>query len=299
MEDIFHLSNNNTQYFYNTGPNAWQVWRKTPNASTVVIFCLGGGGGGGGGESDAGINTKNGGGGGGSASYTTATFPAYLLPDELFINVGSGGTGGLSNANSLDSATLSYVSINSNSKIPQDCVCVSGTVTAKGGLGASLTTGGAGGTIATPSMAYFLKLSTYYAVAGMNGANGTVNGIGVSVTGLVSAVTCPGAGGGGGAAGTGGFAGGTVTGQGLCNYIIAPGSGITGANGTNGNDGVFMMKPFCTLGGSGGGGSGANGGGKGGNGSFGSGGGGGGGGTSPGGGAGGNGGDGLVIIVQV
>ena len=296
MEDIFHLpNNNNTQYFYNIGPNAWQPWRKNPNASTVVIFCLGGGGSGAGGESQAFGNTKNGGGAGGSAAYVTATFPAYLLPDELYVNVASGGTGGIPNTAGGVGA-LSYVSIKSNSKSPQDCVCVSGTAGAGSGAGGTLVTGGVGGTIVTPTMANFLRLSTYYAVSGLTGAAGTLNGVGISVNALTSNVTSQGAGGGGAGGGTAGFLGGSVNGQGLCNYTILGGSAFTNANGTNGGDGVFVDKPFCSFGGAGGGGTGINTGGNGGNGSFGSGGGGGGGGAP--GGSGGNGGPGLVIIVS-
>jgi hypothetical protein len=296
MEDVFHLVNNNTQYFYGCGcPNDWKVWRKNPNASTVVIFCLGGGGGGGGGETIAFGNSKNGGGGGGSAAYTVATFPAYLLPDELFINVASGGTDGPS-AGAGGAGTLSYVSINP-SKLPQDCVCVSGTVGAQGAAGSSQLPGGAGGTIVTSAMAYFLKMSTYYAVSGNTGGAGVNGGAGTTVTALQSTITSPGAGGGGSGSGTAGLLGGSVLGQGLCNYVILGGSAYTDANGGDGFDGVYNMKPFCAFGGSGGGGTGINTGGKGGNGSFGSGGGGGGGGSPAG--AGGKGGNGLVIITQI
>ena len=296
MEDVFHLSNNNTQYFYNTGSNAWQVWRKNPIASTVVIFCLGGGGAGAGGESQAFGNTKNGGGGGGSAAYVTATYPACLLPDELYINVASGGTSGDPNT-AGGSGSLSYVSIKSNSKLPQDCICVSGTGGAESGAGCSLVTGGIGGSVVTTSMAYFLKLSTFYAVSGLTGAAGTLNGVGTSVNALTSNITTPGAGGGGAGGGTAGFLGGSVNGQGLCNYVIMGGSAFTDANGTNGGDGIFVDKPFCTFSGAGGGGTGQRIGGNGGNASFGSGGGGGGGGGT--GGYGGKGGDSLVIIVQI
>ena len=91
-------------------------------------------------------------------------------------------------------------------------------------------------------------------------------------------------------------------------YIPANGGSISGrgfvqdvaggvAPGGNGQNGMFMMKPFVCLGGTGGASHNASDGGNGGNGGPGSGGGGGGAGTSPRpGGTGGRGGDGLVII---
>lgn len=299
MEDTFHLGDkNNTHYFYASG---WQVFKKNKNAATLSIFCLGGGAGAGSGENNANpALVKNGSGGGGSSSYTVAVFPAQLLPDTMYIYVGLGGSGGTANATMAgQEGELSYVSITPNSKLATDVVCISGTATAKGSLGATQL-GGVGGTVATPTVANFLKLSTYYTVAGLQGGSGGITTTaGVSITALTSSVVTPGAGGGGSDA-TNGADGGTCWGRGgLPTAIGGDGNLNWGSGGTHG---TFVLQPFCAQSGSGGGGRGntTGSGGDGGNGSFGCGGGGGGGGSTAqgGGGKGGDGGNGLIIITS-
>ena len=297
MIDNFHLGDkNNVSIFYGACcQNYWQTWYKNPISQTVTIFCLGGGGGGAAGF--GGITNKNGGGGGGSAAYTIATYPSSMLPDTLFVNVGSGGSGGtLVSAGQV--GNLSYVSVNANSKIAADTVCISGTVAAQGGVGGSTVTGGDAGTMATILNCPFLGNSTYYTFVGQQGAAGGVAGgatPGLSLTAITTSLFSGGAGGGGGGSTTS-TSGGTI----WSNNSIFP--NIVGGVSVGGvaNNGISFLQPFCGVGGSGGGGNSGTGniGGKGGNGSYGCGGGGGGCAHETASvGAGGSGGNGIVIII--
>ena len=292
----FHLGDkNNVSIFYACGSNTWQPWYKNPKSQTVTIFCLGGGGGGAAGF--GGTSTKNGGGGGGSAAYTIATYTASMLPDTLFINVGSGGSGGTL-ASSGGFGNLSYVTTESNNITISNTICVSGTVGGGGGAGGSTITGGVAGTMATILNCPFLGNSTYYTFVGQAGANAVSGGVGLSITGLSTSLFSGGAAGGGGGS-TATFTGGTV----WSNNTLFPniiGGGYVSV-GSNGDYGINISKPFCGFGGAGGGGNASVGniGGNGGVGSYGCGGGGGGCAHATNiTGNGGKGGDGIVIIIQ-
>jgi hypothetical protein len=65
-----------------------QSWVKPQGASFVFFSLIGGGGGG------AGYNGVDPGGGGGSAAVTNFMCPAFLIPDQLSVMVGTGGAGG-------------------------------------------------------------------------------------------------------------------------------------------------------------------------------------------------------------
>jgi len=76
---------------FNTTPVNHQTnasWTK-PQGASFVYFCLIGSGGGGGGYDS--IDT---GGGGGSGAVTNFMCPAFLIPDQLSVMVGTGGPGG-------------------------------------------------------------------------------------------------------------------------------------------------------------------------------------------------------------
>ena len=93
--DVFNLPNteNNFNVFYSNGSdNSWQTWIKPKNVRFVYMTLIGGGGGGSGGS----VSTSalvNAGSGGGSSSITNGLFPANVLPDILYIQVGVGGWG--------------------------------------------------------------------------------------------------------------------------------------------------------------------------------------------------------------
>jgi hypothetical protein len=207
-------------------------------------------------------DTLTGGVGGGSAAVTQWIGPAIFIPDELRINIGSGGVnGGNGTATTVvwqgPRAAAGYVLLTANG---------------------SSTTGGA---VSTNN--FFGASGIFTSIAGQAGA--AVDG---NITGSTTTFLSGGAGG----ASAVTNAGGGVN----CNYgypVIAGGVGTTGGVG---RDGYFLTQPIMIgTGGSGGGGNSTAAGGVGGRGGIGCGGGGGGIGTTAGG-AGGNGGDGAVFI---
>ena len=255
---------------------------------------IGGGGGGGGGQAGLSGSTRNGGGGGGSSSVTKGLFPANLLPDVLYILVGSGGLGGAS-ATTGGSGRLSYVSSQPNT-ILSNLVLIS-TNPSFLATGGATSGGGNGGTAFNQSLAI---LSYYGIVESNNGNQGGNPGSGAGNTETQdNSIT------GGGAPGAGSVSSSNIGGsiaQGLFTPSIS--GGAAGRN--SGNPGVFSQlpsihsisnAPLYFTGGSGGGSNNAGIGGAGGNGSYGSGGGGGGAGTT--GGSGGDGGNGIVIITSL
>jgi hypothetical protein len=305
--DFFNLPNLASQnnFFFANG-SAWQVWNKPLNCKFVYIFAIGGGGGGGGGRTSA-LNTATGGGGGGSSAITIGLYPANMLPDRLYIQVGLGGAGGIGSGIG-NAGTLSYITLALNTA-NLNIIIQSGSAGASGG-GAGGTSvagqGGVGGTAWTNSSFVFGNLGLVNSEIGQTGANGgTQSANGVSLT--PSKICTGGAGGGGVSSGTTGAShlGGNITGSGFLSTITG---GINDANdnSVNGNDGYQSLNSLLTsyhtpmffTGGAGGGSCNTSGraGGKGGLGSYGSGGGGGGGAYSGIGGAGGNGGDGLILI---
>lgn len=314
MLDISNIPNstNYTQTFYAiSGSNAWQTWIKPRGAKIIQIFCLGGGGGGSqGGVNSSGLSPAYGGGGGGGSSITQGLFPAFLLPDTLYIQVGIGGFGGppktaIGNppAGNAGNGGLSYVSVGPTSSIGA-LILASGTTAAAGATGL----GGSGGTVFVNTA--FSNLGFIKTTAGVDGADSSTTADAFSITALTSSMVMGGAAGGGRTNGalTGFNAGSVLSSSIFLTTTLPGGAGTSGSAGQNGRNGYGFFSPiFCGTGGSGGGGS-LSGwkGGDGGNGFYGCGGGGGGGtqqpfvGTSPtGSGKGGNGGNGLVIITTI
>ena len=289
---MFNLdpTENRTQVFNYTGN--WEPWRKPDNASLIFITCIGGGGGGGGGRDGGAGNATAGAGGGAGSAVVTTVFIASMLPDILYVNVGSGGSGGTARA-SGGVGQLSYVSLQPNTST-FNLVCVSGAAPTGGGaLAASVVAGPGGVGNATPTEinSVFLGMSVVSGNAGPDGAAGAAyNGAnGVSLTGLTNTITCGGTGGGSCTAGGGGFSGGTIF------FKIDSNQKLVGGYGTGrGNDGITLNNPFYSLGGSGGGGITSGAAGSGSNGGIGSGGGGSGSGATVT--KGGEGGHGIVII---
>jgi hypothetical protein len=297
--DVFNFQNtqnNNFVFYANGSTTSWQTWNKPRNVKFVSIFAISGGGGGGGGRASGTVINAAGGGGGASSGTALGIFPANSIPDTLYIQVGLGGTGGISQ-NSATAGSITYVSAQPNTTSIN--VIIAGTATGPNG-GAGGQAGGTGGGAPTA----FNKTSTgllgasgmITSTAGWAGVNGGTAVSGTSI--VVSGFTTGGAGGGGNTSTSGDTAGGNITGIGIVPTIIG---GVSG--GTAGYVGYNSVLPFVSssisvpmffTGGSGGG-SKFNGvGGNGGDGGYGCGGGGAGSGLT--GGVGGKGGNGLVII---
>jgi len=238
MIDTFNLPNNSkTQIFYSNGvSNSWQTWTKPDGCTLVYMTLIGGGAGGGGGRNELGAGGfGTGGGGGGSSSVTTGLFQACLLPNNLFIQVGSGGFGGNGKTSGNDGDTgtngsLSYVVVIPTATT-SNIVLSSGSVAATGGAGGRSNSGGGGGNAGTSfvfSTNPFSNLGIINSVIGQPGSNGStsVNPINdVTITGI----TTGGAGGGGSSSSTI-YSGGSINGSGFINRINGGRFSITGTN---------------------------------------------------------------------
>ena len=306
MIDLFNIPNlgvYNKVFFANN--SAWEIWQKPNNIKFIYFYVIGSGGAGGGGRT-GGINTGGGGGGGASSSISVGLFPAFMLPDLLYVQVGIGLNGAPANTGA-SSGQLSYVSVAPNTTAI-NIVMQSGDTSAGGGGGGTTSLAGVGGTagsVWTYANYPLAEMGMVTSVAGQNGsAGGGTASAGVSVTPILPITG--GAGGGGESSTASSFVGGNINGSGFF-QTISGGTNNVNTSAVNGNSGFntiipttesFMSLPLFFTGGSGGGGCNTAGftGGTGGNGSFGSGGGGGGASYNGTGGSGGRGGDGFILI---
>ena len=297
MLDINHITtqSDNVKIFYTQGDTVWQTWTRPRNCKFVWIMCMGAGSGGFGGAGGAGAGVST---GGPSGAVTRALFQANVLPDTLYVQVGTGSIGGAGStglSNPLPGVPgRSFVSIAPSSATTMNIVCTSGLANASGGTPESAATVAAAG---------LLSLGNFTSIAGIAG-NSTAG----EYVPLTTTITCPGGAGSAAGVGTAGYGIASVNlgtystpaiPGGFGNISTGPTPGISSA----GNPGIWSWKPMYGLGGSGGGGITGSGiiGMNGGNGSYGCGGG-AGGNTNSGvgstGGNGGKGGDGLVIIAS-
>jgi len=311
MIEFSHIPNQ-PQYhkvFYASG-DIWQVWQKPNNVNFIYFYVIGAGGAGGGGRTGA-VNSGGGGGGGGSSSVSVGLFPAFMLPDILYVQVGLGVSGATAGAGAA-SGDLSYVSVQPNTNALH-VVMKSGDSPAGGGGGGTNTGTGAGvGGTAGAAWTYtnfpYGKVGMITSVAGQTGGAGGSNvpADAPNITPILG-VTAGTGGGSNNAGGTTQGLPGNITGSGFLPTISGGTSNVAdnvaragkfGFMGIKPGTESYMNLPMVFTGGSGGGAGGNTGysGGTGGNGSYGSGGGGGGASYSSTGGSGGRGGDGLVLI---
>jgi hypothetical protein len=306
MTDTFHIIDNNlsNQTFYYNGSNTWQIWQKPPNCNYVNIFLLGGGAGGQGGEigtGGAGGVTRDGGVGGGSSSITYVTYPAFALPDTLYVQVGAGGAGGaaaIGTGLQGSPGGLSYISV-----IPDSGYTTQNVVMVSGNAPAGTTTCNTAGTGIIVSQ---ILLSEIAFISTYNGQAGAARGLSSGTAGSITPTGIPIT---GGAGGSGVNSVGTLGTSGDINeFLFSPkisgGASNQTLGGSPGRAGYSTRSSFYNAnyklplfftGGSGGGAGDTSPGANGGNGAFGCGGGGGGAGQTSAG-TGGRGGDGLVII---
>lgn len=284
-------------------PRSMQQWNKPKGINFVYGLLIGPGSGGGGGYS-FGAGTAGGGGGGGTPGGIIQFIqPAYLMPDTLFISVGTGGTGGAAGTAggfpSANSTGLWYQTYQNATITRTLYAYTSGDMTGnQSGRGGAIGAGGNGGTAAslsaTNSQPGIMGFSNYSQPTALLGQNGglAAGGNNAPFVGRPQG----GAGGGGVSSGIT-FNGGNVFAPTTSVNSIWSRNLLGGASaGANGEDGITLFEPtFFSLPGAGGAGNASGIGGNGGKGGIGCGGGGGGAGTT--GGRGGDGGDGLVMIV--
>ena len=269
---FFDIPNKDGLWVYNN-PNTWLTWVKPGQFNNFIFYICGGGGGGRG--APTGNLGNNGGGGGSGGQLLTMNAPSYLLPETLYINIGQGGAGGLSNnAGSAGETTYLcyYPNINSANVIAP---------AAGGG-------GGNPSTFTPASVSPAFNNQTIFSITSSQSA-GAISGSGQTGGNFSSTACCVYGGASGGGRDFSGVynAGGNINGSEIHPTLFGSG----GDSFLPGTDGYLITKPFTALGGSG---SGAGSSGKGGNGTWGSGGGGAGAGSNS---AGGRGGNGFVIII--
>ena len=143
----------NVQIFNAGQTPATQSWVKPQGASFVWFTLIGAGGAGGS------TDTIDDGGGGGSGAVTNCLMPAFLIPDELQIQVGNGSTSG------GGGGTATIIRYTSKSTYT--------LLTANNGSAGTIGVGGNGGTISNSN--YFSAAGFFQSVAGQNGlVNGAI-----------------------------------------------------------------------------------------------------------------------------
>ena len=319
-------TNKNVQTFYATAANngvGWQTWVKPRGIDFVQFFVLAGGGGGGGGIVGA-VSAAAGGGGGGSSAQASPIFPAWQLPDILYVSVGYGGARGTAGttapavaATAGGTGVNTYITLYPNITFVNQIICqVNGGTGGGAASGATAGALGAAGTVSLITAAPLAGLgftnqgivtaATQISIAGQSGTAGGSAAIGANIALPVTGLTVTGGTGGAGIGNNAstGFAGGRITAVTpvgvFPEQLGGSAAGTTTASGGNGSNGYLAIPNLnFYYGGTGGGASGGQGGsgGNGGAGAYGCGGGGGGGAFTGGlaGSNGGKGGDGIII----
>ena len=282
-----------------TATNEVHTWTKPVGCNFVYMITVGGGSGGAGGWTRAAGVAGNGGAGGGSGAINTLLVPAFLIPDTLFIKVGSGSAGGPpATAQYLTAAgSPTIISAYRVQSTTEYLLFSNGGTGAASGTGASNPAGGGGGTSAITN-------STLGSIGKWQGVSGNAGGNGGPAAGGSNSLTfnfyTTGGGGGAGRTNTD-VAGGSILSaysQVSSQVVVQGGAAVSGATAgqNDGGAGFWIPKRFAFYGGGGGGASNTGIGGNGGKGGPGCGGGGGGTGTT--GGSGGDGGDGFALIIS-
>ncbi len=291
MLDLSHLATStrcDVQIFSGTetaSNTQWKTWTRPRGTSMLYAFCLGSGAPGGAGFTGSG----GGGGGGGSSAQTRILIPSILLPETLYLQVGSAS----------GSPTLSYIAVAPNTTATNVVVVSGAAVPTAGGAGTGAAVGSAGtaGTVATTAAMPLGGLGLFSFIAGQNGTAGgaITGGVGGAQTIPVTSIMTMGGTGGGGQAGTG-FNGGLITS--IAGSLLSEQRPQVALVATpDGSGGMNYKSPFFSFPGMGGASTNSGVGGVGGNGSWGSGG--GGGGASAGTGSnGGAGGPGVIVMIS-
>lgn len=302
MIDLLHLPepDERTVWFpgqgASTNTTGWRVWTKPRGVSMVSILAIGSGGGGGGGAGNISGSTAGGGSSGGGAAMAKMLFPAWVLPDKLYVLSVSGGLGG-DGGSSGNAGTAGIAGAASMVSIYPDTTAGNLLVTTlNGGNGGNQGTTSAGGGVGTAPTA---PSSTSAPLGQMactqlftQGTSMRPGATGAATSFQPIEIISRGIGGGGKTTGAGGVGGGYSA---VASTLLGAVPGGTAETGEDASSGFILAG--IHYGGCGGGGNNLGVGGRGGNGvAWGTGGGGGGGGLT--GGRGGDGGPGLVIIAS-
>jgi hypothetical protein len=265
------------KYLAGMPTTSWLTWTNPRNEySNAIILAAGGGGGGGSGTI---TSTPGGAGGGGAGGFGHIYCPLSLLPDTLYIQVGTGGAGAATSSDLVGSdGANTYVNLYPSIQTANNLITCSAGLGGKGGSAAGA--GGVGGNVTINN--------TLGIAQGYTGGTGATYSVGASLPITGSPIY-------GGGAGGGGATGSVGSGMTSVSSLYPSVAGGT-ASGSRGPIGFVIQKPFTVFGGGGGFTTGTAGS-AGGHGIMGSGGGGGGGANAAFSGGGGNGGSGFVIII--
>jgi len=234
MFDFSHLPQNATISEF-IGPEI-SAWNKPPNATFVFMMCIGAGGNGGVGNA---ISTGGGGGGGGSGGITQALFLASNLPNTLYVierKLSTPPNIFISNYPSTESTAIANIFIIANS---------GNAGNAGGGSSGGLPGSGGGSATVSSDMrlaAHALFLNTQAGRAGIAGSTTTASSQSIGSTIPIL----------GGCGGSGN----SNTGGGFTTDIPLLVPSISGGNPGGGpaGNGLFINRPFLSVGGMGGGG---------------------------------------------
>lgn len=176
----FHIADNDLQrtWIYSAGRSTiYQTWQKPPGISFVYIIAIGAGGGGGGGRANDDTALVYGATGGASGALSSCFYPAYSIPDTLYINVGAGGAGGTGagigvNGGDGGVGLPTRVGWRPNTTTMFNlCAANGGT----GGTGGRTTTGGAAAAGAASAVSAFAPLGQTGIRSSLVGQNSTAN----------------------------------------------------------------------------------------------------------------------------
>ena len=212
MIDLLHLPEPSERVAWfpgqgvSTDTTGWRVWNKPRGVSMVAMLLISSGGGGGGGDNGLFASaTAWAGGGGGSSGISRYLFPAWALPDKLYVLSRAGGVGGRGGQGTATGSTqatngtaggLSYVAVYP-STVAGNLMGVSGAAAPGGALsGRGAATGGTAGTVAAITSAPLGQMAlTQIFSAGLVGSTGSSTA-GTSLTPSTSLIL-PGPAGGG------------------------------------------------------------------------------------------------------
>lgn len=233
-----------------SGGVVYQTWPKPLGCSMIFILCIAGGGGGGSAANGAAGTDRDGAGAGGASNMTRVIYPAFIMPDNLYVQVGYGGAGGAQGAaaNGLDGGP-SAVAVQPSTD-PKTRVVYADP----GSGGVSTGAFGGHGAITTTADAIWLTFGDWASV--ISSSSSGAGGVHAAASGVNNGayITMGGTGGAGASAANAGFAGGQINSGGWFGPNPGNSSGMSGTPAGAGQTrwtGQYW-KPFINRGGMGG-----------------------------------------------
>jgi hypothetical protein len=222
-------------WIYSNRTAPFITWNKPPGINFVQIIAIGAGGGGGGGRANDDSNLVYGAVGGSNGAYTVCFYPASLLPDIIYIQLGLGGAGGTGTGIGVTGGNGSAGGVTYVTWYPSIAASSYALLAALGGNGGSggATVGRAGATNAAAIASTSIPISQIGNRVFLGGIASTGNTLPADIT--ANYRTTPGTTGGRWGAGAGTFAAAGIT-YPAGDYVLQPvpgGGNNTGRSGTS------------------------------------------------------------------